>query len=65
MGEVGCYVLHLYCDSEREDCPNRHEGVAEFTGPNRAAAVREARARLWSVGKIVLCPWCRPIRRLK
>lgn len=65
MSEVGCYVLHLYCDSGREDCPNRHEDVAEFTGCNRGQAVREARGRGWSVGKIALCPWCRALPRIK
>jgi hypothetical protein len=48
MGLVGCYTVHLYCDSDEEhrfpDCDFR-----EFAGHNEMECVREARACGWRV----------------
>lgn len=42
MAEVGCYVVHLYCDVGQ--CKN----FSEFTGQTEGRTLAEARKRGWS-----------------
>jgi hypothetical protein len=72
MAEVGCYVLHLYCDHPEHSARAavwmraRHEDYVrrnEYTGPTLAAARRAARADGWAPGREVTCPRCRLPRR--
>ena len=60
---VGCYVLHLYCDT----CERVHytpEGASskhEFTGDSKQEAYRSARKRGWRISEQVqkaMCPEC-------
>ncbi len=73
MGEVGCFVLDLYCDSTREACPQ--VGAAQFTGLDLKDATAEALKAGW--GTVLnlqwpvdigsrppwLCPSCAPSRK--
>ncbi len=73
MGEVGSYVLHLYCDSPAETCPEISGRPHEATGPNLKAARANAREGGWTRpsdnGDVLLgstprwfCPTCSALR---
>lgn len=53
---VGCYVLHLYCESQDH---GPRDGHIEFTGASRTDALRVARAAGWHIShrtSTALCP---------
>ncbi len=68
MTRVGCFVLHLYCDSplEASACQARGEPKArdEFTGETRGDAMKAAKRSGWRLSEagVVpshdLCPAC-------
>lgn len=47
MGEIGCYVLDLYCDVPEPTCPE--VGRAQFTGSNLDVARAEAMKAGWKM----------------
>lgn len=63
LGEVGCYVLDLYCNQ----CQVEHvliDTSKQFTGHTLAQARKAARKAGWVTGrKKVLCPGHNPSNR--
>lgn len=68
---VGCYSLHLYCDTgnakpgmtgDGGNSPHGFDnpGFGEFTGPTEGDCKRQARNQGWRFGRDsrVFCPTC-------
>jgi hypothetical protein len=70
---VGCYTVHLYCDSETHEgylsefgysvkTPDGYKRVPhEFAGKNEAECLRQARDMGWRItrDRQTFCPFCK------
>lgn len=64
MAIVGCYTVHLYCDTGGtawgEECPFNY-GSGEFAGQNERDCLSQARKRGWKFNRErteAFCPRC-------
>ena len=58
MMQIGCYELHIYCDSENHVPGSNNLG--QFTGKDLNEALRNARQRGWKTGiSGDICPVCK------
>lgn len=51
MGEIGCYSMMLYCDSDQDHKHGFFEMPHEYTGPTREYCLQEARKVGWLISR--------------
>lgn len=73
MAVVGCYSMHLYCDTGGDPyggtCPSHVPGatqMTEFTSHTHSQCIRQAKDRGWTFNRDktkAFCPKCSAARR--